>query len=489
MKLEIVQYVDAFFPFRNVVSSAESNSLLCLSSQNDFIYKIGEGIYTKNRLSTDSIFKGTNGIWSLKKHYLDHCHAYILCSTAFSSALLCIEDSTASDVTGLLGLDRNASTLCAFNIPASSFAVQVTPSAITAFDLSKIDSISSDIIKNQIKSDSSNAWRLVCYHQLLMACLAKGNKLISFFQIKNRPRDSDVVVPQGTFDASELIGNHEISFIAMHSTSESVFLCIAIDNCEAYMLELNFDFSLKSVQHYSFSATVCAVKFFEYEAGLSFIMGCRDGTWSSASCKSSPELLVRNQLGHGPLSITSFLNESVIIYGDSGAIMLSIDVYDSISRKSELFKWNLSVACELNLRPEEPWIVGIDNDCLTMMALNRSKTSALSKKVIFNNSKIFCFDRDEKLDVWIIGHREADSKNYLSAFSSTGGLLFSFDEGINESVQIIKHPRSNTFIVINHSRSDSCSTIQIFAVHKDRFEIVNEFICSGLIIKAAFDRK
>ena len=396
--------------------------------------------------------------------------------------MLSIEDSSASDVTGLLGIDKNEATLCAFNVPGSSFVVHVSPSAITAYDFSKIDSANSDIIKTQINSSSSNLWQHVCYHQLLIACKAKGSKSLSFFIIKNRPRDLDMVVPHGSFDLNELIGDHEVCSLSMHSTADSILVAIGSDNGALFLLELNLDLSIKSQKLHQLSAPVSSFKYYQNEANVGFVFACRDGTWFT-------EALVSNRLGNGPLSITSFLNDSLIIYNDYGAVVYSIETGDSTVKPREIFDWKMTAACEFQFRPEEPWIVGIDNDCLVMMALNRSKTSSLSKKVIFNNSRILCFNQDDTSGNWIIGHQEEDGKNYLSFLSTSGGLLFSFDEGIHEPVQILKHSRANTITVIIHSKDESCSNVQIFTLHKDKFEIVNEFICSGLIKKAVFDNK
>jgi hypothetical protein len=404
----------------------------------------------------------------------------------FGSILLNIEGSSASDVTGLLGIDKNETTLGAFNVPGSSFVIHVAPSGITAYDFSKIDSPKSDIIKTQIKSSSSNAWRLVCCNQLLIACLAKGIKSLSFFQIKNRPRDLDIVLPYGSFDLTELIGGREVCCISMYTTVESIFLSIATDNSVLFLLELNMNLSLKSENHHQLSAPVCSFRFYQYESCPGFVFCCRDGSWSAGSF-SQP--FSCNELGLGPLSIMPFLSDSLIIYSEYGAVFNSTEAFNSISKPREIFDWKMNAACEFQFRPEEPWIVGIDNDCLVMLALNRSRIASLSKKVIFNNSKILCFDQEDLSDNWIIGHQDKDTKNYISCISASGVSLFSFDEGIDEPAQILRHSRSNTIIIITHSRNDSCSAIQIFTVQKDRFEVVNEFICSGLIKKAIFDNK
>lgn len=491
LTLSVLQYVDAFFPFCNIVNKPESSALFCLSAQRDFIFKLGEGIYMKNRLCTDPLFKGVSRVWALKNHYLDYCHFYVLCSSPFGSVLLHVQDSSASDVTSLIGIDRNAITLCAFNVPGSSFVIHATPSNITAYDFSKIDSANSEIVRSQINSSSSQSWTHICHHQLLMACFSKTSKTISFYQIKNRPRDIDVLTSYGTFDCSNLILNSEICCISVYSTPEAIFISLATDSQRLIILELNPDLTVKSQKMLACSAAVCSFHFYSGVKGLGFVYGCRDGIWSAGNFAEFSENFIQNRFGHGPISIMSFLGDSLIIYSESGAKVFSMDSENyPFSQEREVFDWKISSACEFQHRPEEPsWIAGIENDCLVMMALNRSKISSLSKRVIFNNAKIGCFDQDDSGGNWIVGHQEADNKYLLSKISETGQLLFSFDEGVDEPVQIIKHSRSNTFVVIAHSKSSSCSKIQIFSIQKDKFEIVSEFICSGLIEKAVFDKK
>lgn len=489
MKLSIIQYADAFLPFCNIVSKTDSNSVYCLSAKKDFIFKLGEGIYLKNRLCTDPLFKGICNIWTLKAHYLDFCHAYILCTTPFGSIIFSIEDSAASDVTGLIGIDRNEPTLCAFNVPGSSYVIHVTPSTISAYDFSKVDSANSnDIIRSEINASSVNGWALACYHQLLLACLARNSKLISFFQIKNRHRDLDIVVPFGTFDCAELVESHEICHISVCSTPGSVLLAVSTDNRDLFLLELNPDLCLKTRKHISLPSPVSSFKFYQSGHDIRFIYGCRDGSWTTADFARINESGMHCQLGSSPLSIMAFLNDSLIIYNDTGAKVISTDAIGQ-QQPREIFDWQMVSACEFQLRPEEPWIVGIENDCLVMVALNRSRISRLSKKVIFGNGKILCFDYEDPAGNWIIGHQDSDNKYLLSMISSNGSLLFSFDEGIDEPVKICRHTRDNTIIVVTLSKSSSCSKIQIFTIHKERFEIVSEFICGGLIKKALFDNK
>lgn len=485
LKMNIAQYVDAFFPFQSLSlpSSEKSDSIYCLSVSNDFIFKLGNGIYMKERLCSDPIFKGTTRIWTFKKHYLDPFHAFVCISSHASSLILSLEDTIATDVTGLVGIKPNETTIALFNVVNTSCIVQVTPNRIVAIDLGKLDSAASDPIKQEIYL-ASESWRHASQHGLHMICIAEESSLLSLFQIRNRPRDIEIIVPSGSFDIGQFSGPSEICYLFVATDAQSVYAIVGTVSGQVITLKFGLDFVFQSHSVLQFTSPLNSASLLPNPNALMIILGFRNGQGAVFDVLSGQVNI--DELSTSPLSTCQFTFDSVIIFNEHMAKIMTFENDRWLS--VNVFDWKISNATEMQLHPQEPWIVGVENDCLVTYALNRSHIASVVRKVIFNNAKIHSFLSLESGN-WLVAHQISETSNLLSLFSPSGVSLCEFDEGVDEPIQIVKHQRENVYLLLLRARNSNTSKIQVIYADKVRFSIACEFVCNEVIKKVCLDKK
>lgn len=486
LKMTIAQYVDAFFPFKALSQPTveKSDAIYCLSISNDFVFKLGNGIYMKNRLCSDPIFKGTNGIWTFKKHYLDPFHAFVCISSDASSLILSLEDTIATDTTGLIGIKANETTVSLFNVINTSCIVQVTPRRIVVIDLGKLDTAAADPIKQEIFS-ASESWKFASHHGLHMVCIAEGSTLLFLFQIRNRPRDIDLIVPAGNFDISQLLEGSEISHLFMTTDSQSIHVMVGTISGQVILFKFGLDFVFQCHSVLQFTSPLNSASLLPNPNAIMIVLGFRNGQAAVVNANSGHVDI--HELSQSPLSTCQFTFDSVIIFNEQTAKIITFE--NDCLHLVSCFDCKMSNSTDLQMHPQEPWIVGIEDDCLVTYALNRSHIASVVRKVIFNNAKIHSFLHLES-DNWLVAHQVSDTSNLLSLFSPTGASLCEFDEGVDEPIQIIKHAeREDLFLLLLRARNRTNSKIQVVSIAKDRFSIIGEFVCNEDIKKICLDKK
>lgn len=502
LKITIFSHVESMGTFEQVQTSSaiipEHQSLLCLSLQKNSIYSLTEGVNTRQKYVSDAIFRGITKIWALKNHHLDHCHKYLVLSSESVTLAFNIEDSSLTDVTSLLSVDRNMGTKCFFNLHASSFALHATKERIKVIDLSKIDSANDELVKFEYKN-LKEPWDLVVSHNFHLFCVSQLSRSITGFRLKNRPRDVELISPINELSFTDLgIQFDEISVLAISAFDDFINLFICTISGNILKISLDSVCNILSKESIRIGSIVESIEVFRIASDCEIcFLGTRSGELLKITFENNSNFEIETEIVDIlPIKLMTCKNDSILAYSCNSAILLTELTKNCIKQK--VLDWKCEIAIELIHKPGESYISGIKDDSLIFLSTPPFSEGKFSKLLLFYGTTISSF-LHLKSKYWLLGHYNniRDKKNYLSIFSPSGVLINSIDQGSDEVLLLLSNPVSENQIIISILTTDKDkdkdrmihSKIQIVGLEADKLEIKNEYICEGSISKAKFFKK
>lgn len=428
---------------------------------------------------TDPSFRGISKLWVIKSHFQDSFHEYLVLSSNFSTFVMRIEDYLVTDVTNIMGIDKNSATLLAFNLKNSGFFFHVSSENIIVGDTTKIDSPDCHFIKFQY-SNTKNRWDMACTHDFCLFCLSKSSNCISIFNIKSRSRDTELIVPVTEIFIQDIdIISDEITTFSAYVLENEFFMSLATISGKLYCFRLDSSFQILKKQSIQLGTIIETITFSLNNSSLEVYAGSRNGYLFLVNF-GTLRISQIAQLSSAPLKICRFSNNALMAFNFDSSILICEYSDKCIRRK--ILNWDSELAEELIYRTGERFIVGIKEDSLFLMSMPPLSENVLSKRNIFQNGKISCFLLLDS-GSWILGYSNVnDRKSYLKFFDKTGSEITSVEQGTDNIIRIICLDKTRSIVIVALTTKDnSQSKIQLFDLSSHKFEAINEYVCEGAV--------
>lgn len=428
---------------------------------------------------TDPIFRGISKIWSIKTHFQDNFHEYLVLSSDYSTFILHLEDYVMTDVTNVMNVEKNIVTLIAFNLKNSGFFYHVSAEKIIVGDISKIDSPDCQFVKYEYMNPKS-LWDLAFVHDFNLFCLSRSFNRISVFQLKGRPRDIDFIISIADIDI-QIFGSNigEISAFAAQKSATGFCMYLASVSGYLYFYSLDHSFQLLSEKSVYLGNIIETIILSKDDASLEIYAGTRNGGLLLINFKESPTFQI-DQLSSAPLKLSKFSNETLMAYNFDSFLLINENSDKCTKRK--ILNWESESATEFICRTGENYIVGIKEDSLFLMAMPLPSENVLSRRPLFHSTKISAFLL-LKSELWILGCSNVnDRKKYLKLFDRMGLEIASIEEGTDNILSILSVDTTRDIILVVLIAKDySQSKFQLFDIGASKFEAISEYNCEGAV--------
>lgn len=498
LKFVPLKFVESYAPFvgcqpSNVCLGSKAESLFCISQDKKCIYSVVNGKFLKSFYFSDAIFKGFTKIWCLKKHFLDANHAFILLSSPLTTTFLNIEDFLVSDITNLLGgIEQFGEILWAFNVHSTSYLIIVFTSKIIVLDLSKMDSITENLLKFDLSSTNNIKWNLSCSTRSHLICLSNSSRCLEIFSLKNRPRprDNDMIAKISEVKFLDLDIFDEITAITVHSTESECLLALGSVSGVMYCIIFDSNVCLKSVKSVNINVVANSISFSDKNSELCLVIGTRSGHlvhWNFNTPFSSA--VFTNTISTSPVTLTNYSNSCLLAYSNDSAILQQSHAIGDELVDLKILNWSYDIAAEFIHTPEDPWILGIKDDSLLVTVLNSSSSaSPFSSVKLLDGTNISSFLSLNSNQHWLIGYNEGYSKkNSVGMFNGCGTLIASIDQGFDEPIHLFCVCEEEfVFMAVLTTKDRLNSKLHIITFQDDKLEISHEYICAGLISNAKY---
>ena len=438
-----------------------------------------KGVVPRYKFITDPVFKGISKLWAIKSHYQETVNEFVFMSSESSTFAFKMGEYLLTDVTSIMSIDKNIPTRTVYNLKNSGFLVVVTPRKISVADLSKIDSADYEFVRSEYQNIKEN-WDLVCHHDLHLFCFSQEANVLSVFLVKNRPRDLNIVVLMQEIDVSSLgIVNNEISCLLAYSSDSVIYIFMASISGHIYRISFDLSFNLIGKDSSYVGEVVEDMSFSKTEPSAGLYAGTRTGELILINFDPSAVMKI-DKLSSAPLKLSQLCNNTLLAYNYNSSILIGENRKECIRRK--IANWNCDCAIEFVYRFAESYVVGIKEDSLFIMSIPPLSENTLSKRTLFQDTKIsaFLFLCSRK---WILGFFNfQDKKNYLALFDANGSEICSLEQGTDEIIGILLVDDANqVFLTASTTKDQFQSKINLVNIYSSKLEARNEYICSGSI--------
>ena len=322
----------------------------------------------------------------------------------------------------------------------------------------------------------NDPWDLACNHAFHLFCLSRSSKCINVFQLKGRPRDSDLVVYAGdiNFQAFDF-GNEEVSSFVAQTSEKHICIYLATVSGMLYFFRLDLLLQVLNKQCIFLGATIEDIALSENEV----FVGTRSGDLFFINFKDVQVLKV-DMASSSPLRISKFSNNTLMANSFDSSLLISRNSEKCIKRR--INKWESEASAEFICRTGESFIIGIKDDALFFMTKPPISENILSRRSLFHNAKISAFALLDS-GAWILGCSNLnDRRSYLKLFDKNGFELASLDHGTDEVVRILPIDQTHKFILVVLKTKDNCqSKLNLVETDSSRIETINEYICEGAV--------